>query len=153
LSRASTFATRRSASAAATAVVSERVDRSACGRRGRTMIEASKLVPAGARQLRPLRPRPASCWSATTTVRSAAPRSAGARAADWGDPAVSGRPMTPVRFPPSVTEPAEARDGLGAHGFLLGEPLPLLGHDLGGGALGEVWFRQLRFRELDPFDD
>src|SRR5262249_37407148 len=153
LSRASTFATRRSASAAATAVVSDRVDSSAWGKRGRTMIEASRLVPAGARQVRPRRPRPASCWSATTTVRSAAPRSASAKATGWAEPTVPRRTLTPVALPPGVIEPAEARDELGAHGFLLGEPLALLGHDLGGRALGEVGLRQLRLRELDPLRD
>src|SRR5437899_5238933 len=149
LSLVSTRATRRSASAVATAVARDSVARSACGSRGRTMIEASRLVPAGAREVRPSRPRPASCWSATTTVRSAAPRSASAKATDWVESTVPRRTMTPDVLPPGVIEPAEARDELGAHGFLLDETLSLLRDDLGGRALGEVRLRQLRLREPD----
>src|SRR5215510_12664772 len=117
------------------------------------MIEASRLVPAGARHVRPRRPRPSSCWSATTTVRSSAPRSASAKATDCVESTVSRRTMTPVALPPGVIEPRKACDELGAHGFLLGEPLPLLGHDLGRRALGEVGLGQLRLRELDPLGD
>src|SRR5215510_10594047 len=153
LSRASTLVTRRSASAAATAVVSDRVGRSDWARRGRTRIEARRLVPAGARHVRPRRPRPASCWSATTTVRSAAPRSARAKATVCVESTVPSRTMTPDALPAAIIEPAEARDELGAHGFLLDESLPLLGHDLGRGALGEVRLRQLGSRELDPLVD
>src|SRR2546430_7266682 len=98
------------------------------------MMEARRLVRAGARQVRPSRPRPASCWSATTTVRSAAPRSASAKATDWVESTVPRRTMTPDVLPPGVIEPAEARDELGAHGFLLDETLSLLRDDLGGRA-------------------
>src|SRR2546430_3861079 len=117
------------------------------------MMEARRLVPAGARQVRPSRPRPASCWSATTTVRSAAPRSASAKATDWVESTVPRRTMTPDVLPPGVMEPAEARDELGAHGFWLDETLSLLRDDLGGRALGEVRLRQLRLREPDPLVD
>ena len=82
LTRTITGATRRSASAVATAAVGESVASNGRGNRDRTRIEASKLVPAGARQVRPRRPLPADCSSATTTVRSAAPRSASANATD-----------------------------------------------------------------------
>src|SRR5437899_4573801 len=153
LSLVSTRATRRSASAVATAVARDSVARSACGRRGRTMIEASRLVPAEALQVLPRRPRPASCWSATTTVRSAAPRSASAKATDWVESTVPRRTMTPGALLPGIVEPAEARDELGAHGFLLGESLPLLRDDLRGRALGKIRLRQLRAGELDPLVD
>src|SRR5262245_27009304 len=153
LSRASTPVTRRSASAAATAVVSDRVGRSDWARRGLTRIEARRLVPAGARHVRPRRPRPASCWSATTTVRSAAPRSARAKATGCVESTVSRRTMTPDALPAAIIEPAEARDELGAHGFLLDESLPLLGDDLGRGALGEVRLRQLHPGEPDALVD
>src|SRR5437899_4353967 len=149
LSLVSTRATRRSASATATAVVSDKVESSDCGRRGRTMIEASRLVPAEALQVLPRRPRPASCWSATTTVRSAAPRSASAKATDWVESTVPRRTMTPGALLPGIVEPAEARDELGVQRFLLDEPLPLLCDDLGGRALGEVRLRQLALQELD----
>src|SRR5438309_899338 len=149
LSLVSTRATRRSASAVATAVARDSVARSACGSRGRTMIEASRLVPAGARQVRPRRPRPSSCWSATTTVRAAAPRWASAKATDWVESTVSRRTTTPGVLPLTVTDPAEARDELGVQRFLLDEPLPLLCDDVGGRALGEVRLRQLALQELD----
>src|SRR3989442_10415826 len=136
LSLVSTRATRRSASAVATAVARDSVARRACGSRGRTMIEASRLVPAGARHVRPRRPRPSSCWSATTTVRSAAPRSASAKATDWVESTVSRRTTTPGGLPPTVIDPAEAREELGVQRFLLDEPLPLLCDDLGGRRLG-----------------
>src|SRR2546429_2186408 len=114
------------------------------------MIEASRLVPAGARQVRPRRPRPSSCWSATTTVRSAAPRSARAKATDWVESTVSRRTMTPGVLPATVIDPAKARDELGVQRFLLDEPLPLLRDDLGRRAFGEVRLRELALQELDP---
>src|SRR5438093_9479187 len=95
------------------------------------MMEARRLVPAGARQVRPRRPRPASCWSATTTVRSAAPRSASAKATDWVESTVPRRTTTPRALPPDVIEPAEARDEFGVDGFLLDEALTLARDDLG----------------------
>src|SRR2546429_2435453 len=102
------------------------------------MMEARRLVPAGARQVRPRRPRPSSCWSATTTVRSAAPRSASAKATDWVESTVSRRTTTPGVLPPTVIDPAEARDELGVQRFLLDEPLPLLCDDLGGARRGQI---------------
>src|SRR5262245_2059155 len=113
------------------------------------MMEASRLVPAGARHVRPRRPRPWICWSATTTVRSAAPRSARAKATDWVESTVSRRTMTPGALPATVTDPGEARDQLGVQRFLLDEPLPLACHDVGGRALGEIGLRQLGLQELD----
>src|SRR6516162_10667226 len=116
-------------------------------------MEARRLVPAGALQLRPRRPRPASCWSATTTVRSAAPRSASANATDWVESTVPRRTMTPGVLPPGAIEPAEARDELGVDRFLLDQPLTLARHDLGRCALGEVRLRQLVLQEVDALGD
>src|SRR5262245_64764167 len=61
--------------------------------------------------------------------------------------------MTPDALPAAIIEPAEARDQLGAHGFLLAEALPLLGDDLGRRPLGEVRPRQLRPGEPDALVD
>src|SRR5213593_3360828 len=149
LSLVSTRATRRSASAVATAVARDSVGRSACGSRGRTMIEASRLVPAGARQVRPRRPRPSSCWSATTTVRSAAPRSASAKATDWVESTVSRWTIAAGALPRAIIDPGETRQKLGAKRLLLGEPLPFPGHDLGGRPLGELGPGQLALEEFD----
>src|SRR5207245_538700 len=126
LSLVSTRAMRRSASAVATAVARDSVARSPCGSRGRTMIETSRLVPAGARQVRPRRPRPSSCWSATTTVRSAAPRSASAKATDWVESTVSRRTTTPGVLPLTAIDPAEAPDELALQRFLPDGPFPPL---------------------------
>src|SRR5262245_4201460 len=113
------------------------------------MSEAGGLAPAGARHVRPRRPRPCSCWSATTTVRSAAPRSASAKATDWVESTVSRRTMTPGALPATVTDPGEARDQLGVQRFLLDQPLALARHDVRGRALGEIRLRQLVLQELD----
>ena len=61
--------------------------------------------------------------------------------------------MTPDALPAAIIEPAEARDQLGAHGFVLDEALPLLGDDLGRRPLGEVRPRQLRPGEADALVD
>ena len=49
---------------------------SCCGRCGRSRIETSSAVPAGASQLRPRRPRPARWRSARTAVKAGAPAAA-----------------------------------------------------------------------------
>src|SRR5262245_7282528 len=113
------------------------------------MMEASRLVPAGARHVRPRRPRPWSCWSARTTVRSAARRSASVKATDWVESTVSRRTMTPGALPATVTDPGEARDQLGVQRFLLDQPLALARHDVRGRALGKIGLRQLGFQEVD----
>src|SRR4029077_7734016 len=118
------------------------------GRPGRARSEPSRLVPVGALQIRPRRPRPASCWSATTTVRSAAPRSASAKATDWVESPVSRRTTTPRALPPGVIDPAETRDELGVDGFLLDEALTLARDDLGRRALREVGLPELGLQEV-----
>src|SRR2546426_6994946 len=150
LSRASMPVARRSASATATAVAIENVARSAGAIRGRTRIEASRLVPGASFHDRPRRPRPADWWSATTTVRSGAPRAASPNAVVCVD-STTVRRTTGIGL--AVIEPPEARRELLEERLVGGEPLALVRDDLGRGALDELGARELPLAKLDALFD
>src|SRR5206468_1641265 len=99
------------------------------------------------------RPATRTSFGHLSRASTRATRSARAKATDWVESTVPRRTMTPGALLPGIVEPAEARDELGAHGFLLGEALPLLRDDLRGRALGKIRLRQLRAGELDPLVD
>src|SRR5439155_1402458 len=150
LSRASMPVVRRSASATATAVAIENVARSAGAIRGRTRIEASRLVPGASFHDRPRRPRPADWWSATTTVRSGAPWAASPNATVCVD-STTERRTTGIGL--AVIEPPEARRELFEERLVGGELLALARDDLGRGALDELRARELPLAELAPLGD
>src|SRR5438093_1484584 len=95
--------------------------------------------------------RPAGTESGPTEEQPGAdtPRYASPNATGGVEATVSRRTIAAGELSRAIIDPGEARQELGAKRFLLDEPLPLSGHDLGGRPLGELGPGQLALEEFD----